>query len=101
MQMKGQMHSCHCPSSPRCSTLHPTAPPCRFPSDCQPGRTAVITPYRKQLLLLRDTFARSLGSAVTADIEFNTVDGFQGREVDVLLFSAVRAHVHVQVRGKG
>lgn len=31
------------------------------------------------------------GSEVTSDVEFNTIDGFQGREVDILVLSTVRA----------
>lgn len=51
----------------------------------------VITPYKQQLKVLQDRFSRSLGSGPTSEIEFNTVDGFQGREVDILILSTVRA----------
>lgn len=51
----------------------------------------VITPYKQQLKVLRDRFVHNLGSTKAMDIEFNTVDGFQGREVDILILSTVRA----------
>lgn len=51
----------------------------------------MITPYKSQLSLLRSRFLNAFGSLSAADIEFNTVDGFQGREVDILLLSTVRA----------
>ena len=51
----------------------------------------VITPYRKQVALIRQELKRRFGPAVRKDIEVNTVDGFQGREKDVIVFSAVRS----------
>ncbi|KAK8514255.1 hypothetical protein V6N13_063157 [Hibiscus sabdariffa] len=63
----------------------------RYPSEFVGGRIGIITPYKCQLSLLRSRFSSVFGSSVSADIEFNTVDGFQGREVDILLFSTVRA----------
>lgn len=61
------------------------------------GSVAVITPYRAQLSTLRAAF-RSVtqgGSSSASDplsrVEFGTVDGFQGREADVVIFSCVRA----------
>ncbi|KAL3632175.1 hypothetical protein CASFOL_025159 [Castilleja foliolosa] len=62
-----------------------------YPSEFSGGRIGVITPYKRQLSLLRSRFSSAFGSAVAADMEFNTVDGFQGREVDILLLSTVRA----------
>lgn len=63
----------------------------RYPSEFIGGRIGIITPYKSQLSLLRSRFLNAFGSSTIADIEFNTVDGFQGREVDILLLSTVRA----------
>ena len=54
-----------------------------------PGSIAVLTPYRAQLQVLRSECARVL-EAGDASVEFSTIDGFQGREADVVLFSCVR-----------
>eukprot|EP01105_Mastigella_eilhardi_P025617 TRINITY_DN701_c0_g3_i9.p1 TRINITY_DN701_c0_g3~~TRINITY_DN701_c0_g3_i9.p1 ORF type:complete len:1061 (-),score=229.16 TRINITY_DN701_c0_g3_i9:484-3666(-) len=55
----------------------------------------IITPYRQQMLELKRRLDRdkSLATACAEPIEVNTVDGFQGREKDVILFSCVRAPV--------
>ncbi|KAA6418527.1 MAG: hypothetical protein FRX49_11473 [Trebouxia sp. A1-2] len=53
---------------------------------------AILTPYKAQLALLRSTFAAQHSKAALANVEFATVDGFQGKEADVVLFSCVRAH---------
>ena len=63
----------------------------RYPAEFIGGRIGIITPYKCQLSLLRSRFLNAFGSSTIADIEFNTVDGFQGREVDILLLSTVRA----------
>ncbi|MQL85608.1 hypothetical protein Taro_018140 [Colocasia esculenta] len=65
----------------------------RYSSEFASGRIGVITPYKGQLSLLRSRFSNAIGPSITSDIEFNTVDGFQGREVDILLLSTVRASV--------
>jgi KaiC/GvpD/RAD55 family RecA-like ATPase len=48
-----------------------------------PGQVGIITPYRGQRNVIRDT----LGSDYAVDVE--TVDGFQGRERDVIIYSVV------------
>eukprot|EP01018_Ginkgo_biloba_P027712 Gb_33974 [translate_table: standard] len=63
----------------------------RYPSEFLPGRIGIITPYKQQLSELRLRFTREFGPSIAGDMEFNTVDGFQGREVDMLIFSTVRA----------
>ncbi|KAF8389472.1 hypothetical protein HHK36_026167 [Tetracentron sinense] len=63
----------------------------RYPSEFVRGRIGIITPYRSQVSLLRSRFSSAFGPNVTADMEINTVDGFQGREVDILILSTVRA----------
>ncbi|CAH2037301.1 unnamed protein product [Thlaspi arvense] len=63
----------------------------RYPSEFVGGRIGIITPYKRQLAVLRSRFTSAFGSQVAADMELNTVDGFQGREVDILVLSTVRA----------
>lgn len=54
---------------------------------------AVLTPYNGQLRVLRSLARARFPEALqTIDVEFSTVDGFQGREAEVVLFSAVRCN---------
>ena len=55
------------------------------------SRVAVITPYAQQARLLRKSFTDALGQRYTDFVEVNTVDAFQGREANIVIFSAVRA----------
>ncbi|XP_038897395.1 uncharacterized protein LOC120085485 isoform X2 [Benincasa hispida] len=61
------------------------------PTEFSRVRIGIITPYKCQLSLLRSRFSHSFGASLIVDMEFNTVDGFQGREVDILILSTVRA----------
>jgi senataxin len=55
------------------------------------SRVAIITPYSQQSVLLKSTFLKALGNDFSRLIEVNTVDAFQGREANIVIFSAVRA----------
>lgn len=48
----------------------------------------VVTPYKRQMQELRQSFDRA--GIPTGDVEIDTVDSFQGREKDVIVFSCVR-----------
>jgi hypothetical protein len=58
------------------------------------GRTiAIITPYagqKKQLALQLNRVSQMCRMSDFENVEINTVDGFQGRESDVVIFSCVR-----------
>lgn len=58
----------------------------------------VITPYRQQVHELHSQLQEYFSGykQFLQSIEVNTVDGFQGREKDIVVFSCVRAH-----QGKG
>jgi regulator of nonsense transcripts 1 len=56
--------------------------------DVPPSEIGIITPYAGQARALR----AALGDAAGDAIEVRTVDGFQGREKSVVLFSAVRSN---------
>ncbi len=53
-----------------------------------PSELAVITPYRAQVRLLRER----LRDAVEAGLEIGSVDGFQGREKEVVVVDLVRCN---------
>lgn len=54
-------------------------------------RIGVVSMYRAQLSKLKDAFATRYGPDILSRIDFNTVDGFQGQEKDVIILSCVRA----------
>jgi senataxin len=55
------------------------------------SKVAIITPYAQQCRLLRNCFSDLLGPRYESSVEVNTVDAFQGREANIVIFSAVRA----------
>lgn len=57
-----------------------------------PRELAVITPYRAQAALIRDRL-----QDVSAELEIDTVDAFQGREKDAILVSLVRSNQEQQL----
>ncbi|KAF4549892.1 Helicase SEN1-like protein [Elsinoe fawcettii] len=62
-----------------------------FPDYDFDNKIGIITPYKSQLRLLKDTFSRHYGEGITDKVEFNTTDAFQGRESEIIIFSCVRA----------
>jgi ATP-dependent RNA/DNA helicase IGHMBP2 len=54
-------------------------------AEVEPGQIAVIAPYAAQVRLLR-------GRLDIRDLEIDTVDGFQGREKEVVLLTMVRSN---------
>ena len=55
------------------------------------GKVGVISPYKEQIRNLREVFQRKFGASVFREIDFNTVDGFQGQEKEIIIISCVRA----------
>lgn len=55
----------------------------------QEKSVGIITPYRGQMRMIRDKL--QLARTFTIKIDVNTIDGFQGQERDVIIFSSVRA----------
>lgn len=68
----------------------------QYPELKSSSQLAVISPYRHQVKLLRQRFRTTFGEQSDKVIDVNTVDGFQGREKDVAIFSCVRSNT-----GKG
>lgn len=62
-----------------------------LPTGAAAGRVAFLTPYRAQLKALEDALKRRLGPDVMSEVTVNTVDGYQGRERDVVILSLVRS----------
>lgn len=59
----------------------------------------IISMYRAQLTKLRDAFIARYGREILSKVDFNTVDGFQGQEKDVIILSCVRAGPNVSSIG--
>ena len=69
----------------------------RFPNDAINRivkRTAVVSPYAEQVRLITEKLRNLFGvtdPTKPCPVEVNTVDGFQGREKDIIIASTVRA----------
>ncbi|KAI0269828.1 SEN1 N terminal-domain-containing protein [Gloeopeniophorella convolvens] len=62
-------------------------------------RVGVVSMYRAQIVELRRAFEARFGQDVTSQVDFNTVDGFQGQEKDIIILSCVRAGPGLQTVG--
>jgi len=62
-------------------------------------RVGVVSMYRAQIQELRRAFEARFGVDVTSHVDFNTVDGFQGQEKDIIILSCVRAGPGLQSVG--
>lgn len=62
-----------------------------YPELKSSSRLAIITPYSHQKKLFISRFKEKFGIDSEKFVDINTVDGFQGREKDVAIFSCVRA----------
>ncbi|KAF9267418.1 hypothetical protein L218DRAFT_984944 [Marasmius fiardii PR-910] len=54
-------------------------------------RIGVVSMYRAQVLEIREAFYQRFGRDIVEEVDFHTVDGFQGQEKDVIILSCVRA----------
>ncbi|KAL6580255.1 putative helicase MAGATAMA 3 [Orobanche minor] len=63
----------------------------RYPELKTSSRLAIISPYAQQVKLFKEKFRTTFGVESKKVVDINTVDGFQGREKDVAIFSCVRA----------
>mmetsp|Transcript_12749 Transcript_12749/g.46633 ORF Transcript_12749/g.46633 Transcript_12749/m.46633 type:complete len:878 (+) Transcript_12749:157-2790(+) len=69
-----------------------------YPQDVKSNTVGIISPYQGQVDLLKKLFKERLGSDILRELDINTVDGFQGREKDVIMFSCVRSSPYLTGR---
>lgn len=55
-------------------------------------KVGIITPYKQQLAELKNQFKAALDKHAYANLDMKTVDGYQGREKEIIILSCVRAH---------
>jgi senataxin len=70
-----------------------------FPQARSTVRVGVVSMYKAQVSELRKRFVKSLGDQILQRVDFNTVDGFQGQEKDVIILSCVRSGPGLQTVG--
>ena len=62
-------------------------------------KVGVISMYRGQIVELKRAFRQRFGEEVLSTVDFNTVDGFQGQEKDIIILSCVRSGPNLQTVG--
>ncbi|KAL7534179.1 hypothetical protein ACHAXR_005701, partial [Thalassiosira sp. AJA248-18] len=66
------------------------------------GSIGIVTPYSSQVALIKSMMAndvdfRKLAKSFPHEIEVKSVDAYQGRERDLIIFSAVRSNHHGRI----
>ena len=51
-----------------------------LPQDKFSGKIGIISPYKEQIRKIKEVFVRKYGKPILDEIDFNTIDGFQGQE---------------------
>ncbi|SCV02658.1 LAMI_0H01640g1_1 [Lachancea mirantina] len=54
-------------------------------------KIGVISPYREQMQKMKREFRSYFGNPILNIVDFNTIDGFQGQEKEIIIISCVRA----------
>ncbi|CCO30667.1 putative ATP-dependent helicase C29A10.10c [Rhizoctonia solani AG-1 IB] len=62
-------------------------------------RIGIVSMYRGQVVHMKSRFSATYGPGILKSVDFNTVDGFQGQEKDIIILSCVRAGTNVQSVG--
>ncbi|CDK24161.1 unnamed protein product [Kuraishia capsulata CBS 1993] len=62
-----------------------------YPNEDWTGKIGIISPYKEQVGYIRKQFFKHFGGTISLMVDFNTVDGFQGQEKDIILISCVRS----------
>ncbi len=62
-------------------------------------RVGIVTMYRAQVLEMKRQFEARFGRTIMDEVDFNTVDGFQGQEKDIIILSCVRGGPGVEAVG--
>lgn len=62
----------------------------RYPDLDFSGLIGIVSPYKEQVNLLKKMFVAAFGNYIKDYIDINSVDGFQGQEKDIIIFSCVR-----------
>lgn len=55
------------------------------------GKIGVISPYKEQAMTMKRQFRSYFGASIMQYVDFNTIDGFQGQEKEIIIISCVRA----------
>ncbi|KAK7260354.1 hypothetical protein RIF29_26329 [Crotalaria pallida] len=72
-----------------------------YPTLKSGNQVAIISPYKQQVKLLARRFEETFGVSPEKVVDICTVDGCQGREKDIAIFSCVRANDGEVNKGKG
>lgn len=62
----------------------------KFPRSTLCDKIGVVSPYKEQIFKLKNKFRVRFGPSILDEIEFNTIDGYQGKEKDIIIISCVR-----------
>ena len=63
------------------------------------GKIGIVSMYKAQVQELKKTFQIRYGPNIDEVVDFNTVDGFQGQEKDIIILSCVRAGTNLNTVG--